>query len=524
MANILHIFFSLTVGGAARTSIATAHRCAQLGPYRPSLAVLSLQDTDPRAIEFALRHGFSVPPIKSRADLFAAMSEADIVQVNWWQSPLMDDFLRSEMPPCRLLGWFHCAGKFAPQRVTEELVDLMDRAVAGSPFTYEQDAFVTLSPEERRARTALVNGGADFERLGTVAPRAHDRFTVSYVGTVSPTKMHPEFVNMSAAIPVPGLRVTVCGGPGAPALKQAASEFPPEIAARFDIRGYVEDVAPVFAETDVFGYPLCEDTYAASELVLQEAQYAGIPAVVFPHGGLSRLVIDGYNGIVVRSSVEYAEAIAYLYHNPSERLRLGENAKHFAHQMFGVDRAAPRMVKIYEELLTEPKRTRSFGSLRQSVSFPSALPHDRFLGAERFIVSGGGTLPDYFTSYTSDSFSDLLASESKIQHASSLMRLAGVLPYQGFFPHDPFLRLWAGLVEFGARNYDLACNFFSSVLNAPLGTHSWRTLYYLLVAARKGQFHDVARGAQEALQVACPEHEQLLAQCALPEEFSAPQE
>ena len=43
---------------------------------------------------------------------------------------------------------------------------------------------------------------------------------------------------------------------------------------------HAEDVRPVLAQLDVFGYPLDADTSATGELSLQEAMHAGIPPVV----------------------------------------------------------------------------------------------------------------------------------------------------------------------------------------------------------------------------------------------------
>jgi len=49
-------------------------------------------------------------------------------------------------------------------------------------------------------------------------------------------------------------------------------------------------IKPVIETFDVYGYPLCADTYASGELNLQEVMYAGVPPVVFPYGGVKGLV------------------------------------------------------------------------------------------------------------------------------------------------------------------------------------------------------------------------------------------
>ena len=59
--------------------------------------------------------------------------------------------------------------------------------------------------------TAMVLAGAEFDRLQGLAPRAHERFQVGYIGTVDPVKMHAEFVDMSCTINVPGVKFVICG-------------------------------------------------------------------------------------------------------------------------------------------------------------------------------------------------------------------------------------------------------------------------------------------------------------------------
>lgn len=483
MARILNIIFAGTLGGAFRTMVATAKYSARGGGHTHALAVLSLPSTDPRAIEHAYMTGLEIPIVKTREDLHREIERADIVQINWWQHPEMDDFLRSNLPPCRLIGWFHCAGDRAPQVVTTELLDLMDMAVAGSFYTYEAPSFQGLSDEERSARTAMVNGGADFQRLENFTPRAHSGFRVTYIGTVDFIKLHPGFVRMSGAAQIPDVTFTVCGGPHHPLLKKQATDL--GIAERFDLRGFVAEVADVLAESDVFGYPIVEDTYAASELTLQEAMYCGIPPVVFAHGGIKRIVQDRETGMVVKNEQEYSRALEFLYRNPAERARLGGNAARYAREHFGAERWAPKMNEVYERVLSRPKQTRAWGSGRRSLIIDKLLPHPRFSGAERMLESLGHDMGPFRTSYLSNSIDELLTCERKIMEASVLMRRSAVLPYSGYFPNDPFLKLWAGLVQIYTGDPDKAAFALKDALHGDLGPHTWRVLWYLARAAEQ---------------------------------------
>ena len=103
----------------------------------------------------------------------------------------------------------------------------------------------------------------------------------------------------------------------------------------------MEDIRSVLESLDVYGYPLCPDTYAAAELNLQEAMFAGLPVVTFPHGGIGKLVQHGETGMLVNTPEEYAQAIEQLYQNPAERARLGApTALGFAQRYWGAESAA----------------------------------------------------------------------------------------------------------------------------------------------------------------------------------------
>ena len=101
-----------------------------------------------------------------------------------------------------------------------------------------------------------------------------------------------------------------------------------------EIRGYVEDIRAALEEFDIFGYPLIEDTYATSEKALQEAMWAGIPPVVFAHGGVRCLVEHERTGLVVETEDEYARAIERLAGDPDLRRRLGDEARRFIRAAF----------------------------------------------------------------------------------------------------------------------------------------------------------------------------------------------
>lgn len=489
--HIVHVIHSLTLGGAARTMIATAKYSRQLGPFRHSLVMLDLKHSDPKAAEFALAEGMEFLVARTREEVLDVIKDADIVQINWWQHPEMDAFLRSELPPARLLGWIHVAGDSAPQVLTDELVDRLDLVVGGSSYTYFAPSIWRLPTEERLQKSDFVIGGADFQRLSNFKKREHRGFNVGYNGTVNPTKMYNRFVPLHQGLKIPGLKVIVCGGDFHLILREEAEKL--GIGEFFDFRGYTHDISDVLAELDVYGYPLCADTYAASELNLQEAMYAGIPSIVFPHGGIKTLIINEFNGLVVRTEREYREALTYLFHHPEERERLGRNAAFFAREMFGAERNAPKMNRLYEKLLQTPKKQRSW---------PKKEP---LSGALKFVESLGEYAGAFSESLWGTKLEELLAAEAKIIQSSPLMVKAGIMPYLGAFPENPHLQLWSGLGLLGIDEGFQGAEHLLQAERLGLFPFPFRVYWYLSLIADEYGDYELKASALERLKELAPD-------------------
>jgi D-inositol-3-phosphate glycosyltransferase len=98
--------------------------------------------------------------------------------------------------------------------------------------------------------------------------------------------------------------------------------------------------------------------YESFGMVALEAMACGTPVVASQVGGLAFLVQDGVTGftVPVDEPQALADRLITLIQDAPLRKRMGEQAAAFARE-YGWDKIAPRIVKLYEELLearTEP--------------------------------------------------------------------------------------------------------------------------------------------------------------------------
>ena len=485
---VLHIIQWHCLGGAARGMIATAKYSAQLNNIQHR--IVSLKEAFPKATELAHQAGIPVISAPDRETLTSELEHADIVHVHFWNNPQMYEFLKSELPPMRLLMWFHVAGDSPPQVITKELVHLADVVVPCNPYSYQLPIFNSLPAEVKFNKVSMVYDAADFERVSGIVFKPHNTFNVGYIGALNSSKMHPRYIQMSAAVNIPNIQFIVCGGGenNIKLLKQQAQTLGAE--QKFDFCGFVEDVKSVIETFDVYGYPLCEDTYAAAELNLQEVMYAGVPPVVFPHGGVKQLIIHNYTGFLVHSEAEYKEAIEYLYHHPEERKRLGNNAREYARQIFGAKNAAKALNPIYERLLNQSKCKREWGISRETslldepISLVDILTSSQSLsGAEQFIQSLGYTAPQFSISLYSKNLQEVLKADLEISNSSTLLYggEGGLFQYKNYYQEDGYLNLWSGLVLQRLKQHSQAISSFQAALN--FDCDRWRVAWYLAQSA-----------------------------------------
>jgi glycosyltransferase involved in cell wall biosynthesis len=479
---VVHVTSSLSGGGAARALLTLTPASAARDHAEHS--ILSLGPAAPAMAERARTRGVAVVEEPDRASLLRELGRADVVVVEFYNTPELYEFLRSELPPMRVV-LSSCVNGIAPPHIlTRDLVDFADLVVATGPEPGRTlgEAFPVIpSPLDP---TRLVYG----ER------GEHGAVNVGYVGTVDPTKLHPRYVELCDAVTSPDAHFVVCGfGDGFRALARRARDL--GIEGRFTLCGYVEDVGSLYSRLDVLGYPLCDGTSVTSDAVVREAMYCAVPPVVL-RNGLEHVVKHQRTGIVADDEAAYVHAIDSLCADRSLRLRLGAAARVEARASWPPARIAMRWQEQYSIVMHRPKRERALGS--------RALR-----GAAAFIHSLGPYAPQFATSATSDDSAALLAADELIAESHPILASAsagGVLHYRRHYPDDPLLSLWSGLVFARTARDALAIAEFTRAIRQGLG--HWRAELYLAGAAtRLGQAElaaaALARLPAEAAAFAC---------------------
>lgn len=205
-------------------------------------------------------------------------------------------------------------------------------------------------------RIHVIHNGIDTSAYGgrNARNRVRAEFGISTTAPVSgivamlrPEKDHETFLRAARGVVdrIGDARFVVVGdGPLRAELVRRATELGLERCVVFT--GWRADVADVLEALDVS--VLCSTDVETFPLSLLESMASGLPLVGTRVGGVSEMIAEGHNGILVqpRAPLELAAALMRVLQDPATAQRWGRASRQRAEREFGVQ----RMVERYEEL------------------------------------------------------------------------------------------------------------------------------------------------------------------------------
>jgi glycosyltransferase involved in cell wall biosynthesis len=109
-------------------------------------------------------------------------------------------------------------------------------------------------------------------------------------------------------------------------------------------------IPDIFRKASLF----CLPSYGEGTPVsIMEAMSCGLPVIATRVGGIPDIVMHNQTGLLIDKGniQELTEAIQFLFWNPVELNRMGNNARAFADEHFDGEKCTDRLVKLYEELI-----------------------------------------------------------------------------------------------------------------------------------------------------------------------------
>lgn len=438
MKKVLHVTAHLGGGvGSVLSAVAIQAKKAR-SPFMHQ--ILQLEPTEnPHFPNICAANGIPLY-LAGKDDTIQKLSEADLVQIEWWHHPLTMRFMHELLGriSCRLLVWSHISGCTYP-RLPAAFATIPDTFLFSTPFSLNNPSWTDTQRKTIRENSSVVASSAG-SFGATLKKIPHDGFHIGYVGFLGYSKTHPEYVRFCQAVDLPDVHFTVVGDTsfGAAMINDVTHAG---LRSRFTFTGYSTHVQQELAKFDVFGYPLNPNHTGTSENALLEAMAAGIVPVVLNQCAEKYLVQDGVNGITVNNPKEYGDAMRYLYTHPQKREQMGENARRTVRSRYTIENTVQSLDAAYSCIAVRPKRTHPVES-----AFGRA--------AHEWFLSCCGDFADSYRLWlhpeTQRDPAALSRAEQAIELSASVVggqSKASLRQYARYFPQDRVLSAWRGILD-----------------------------------------------------------------------------
>jgi glycosyltransferase involved in cell wall biosynthesis len=351
--NVLHIIPRWIGGGPERHLIELARQDKLQGlAINRRVIVLDRPISAPLLVA-ARKFGMTIVSQRWGDALDHEFEEIDIVDVTYWNHPLISQLLSRSLPECRVVFQVAVAGNTLPQIVSPELTTYADAWVLSAP-----NGFGASHLENQHSLVENIPAIADMSRLDKYQSKTHEGVRASYLGSLAPTKLHAGLPNIIAQVDR-SVRFDLFGDADTFTIQQLSSRLELyEVADRVFVHGHVEDIAEALSETDIFVHPLNPHSYATSEKSLQEAMWLGLPPVMLTGTAADGWLEHGVNGYLASDETSFAEIVNDLAFNTLTRRSIGLAAQSYARKHFDPQKNARRIYEVYQKTMSVPKRAR----------------------------------------------------------------------------------------------------------------------------------------------------------------------
>ncbi|MDD5680768.1 MAG: glycosyltransferase [Candidatus Omnitrophica bacterium] len=192
-------------------------------------------------------------------------------------------------------------------------------------------------------------------------PHKKKDFTIGIISRITPIKGHADLLRAAAILfrKTPNIKVLVVGDapPNKPRYKEELEVLTRQmgISTIVDFMGSRSDIPEILSKLDVLVLPT--RTPEAFGRVIIEAQAVGVPVVATGVGGITDIIRDGENGLLVfpEDPHSIADAVTRLLKDPELGRSLARKARREVEEKYSLQPMVEKTLKVYEEALALKK-------------------------------------------------------------------------------------------------------------------------------------------------------------------------
>jgi len=375
-------------------------------------------------IKLIIAAGYQVIVEPDEQHLKQLITDADIVQLEWWRHPTtISALLKCCHLPMRLMVWCHVSGLYN-EIIPEALLEISLRFIMTSACTYQAESIQTML-ETNNEKLAVIHSNNGLEHWPrSAACQLQKPLSVGYLGSFNFAKLHPDYIYYLSKVELTPFTVTMIGDDlHADTLMAQAKRLGRTDLLMFS--GYIHDVAKSLDKINVLAYLQNPRHYGTNENALLEAMAMGIVPVVLNNPAECEIVEHGKTGLVVNDQASFAEAIQWLQQHPQKRIEIGENAAAFVRQRHAPGKMQRAFDEQYNFVMQTQKQIIAFDNIFGETPaqwFLSCQQHAELFKNDGFVVS-----PE----------------DDYLRHSMMEETKGSALHFHRYFPQDELLAKWA---------------------------------------------------------------------------------
>lgn len=361
MAKVLHITPHL--GGGVGKAIAGLMKQVQCCDQSFIHKIVCLEKPEKsQFIEKIINYGCNIVYCPNHNELCQEIIESDIVQIEFWNHPVLFRALCTVvLPVMRLTIWYHNSGLFYPQ-IPLSLISQSDRFVFTSECSFLSPNIKNCAEEIKEKLTFISSGGGLNHLPLANACQIKKPLQAGYFGSLNFAKLHPDFVSFLAQVKLPNFSVRLIGDETnkSTLINQCSQINNPNL---LEFRGYTEDIQTELSQINVLIYLLNPSHYGTAENALIESMAMGIVPIVLNNPAEQYIVEHEVTGFIVENSEHLADVIHNLAENPSLRFAMSQRCSHLVKQKYKYENSYRLFCEHYRNLLNSNKKTVNFKSV-----------------------------------------------------------------------------------------------------------------------------------------------------------------
>lgn len=174
-----------------------------------------------------------------------------------------------------------------------------------------------------------------------------------HVGQFSTEKNHPFLLESFKKVVAihPNVKLLLIGeGKNMSVTRQLVADH--QLENNIIFTGHKENVQEILAGCDIF---ILGSTVEGVPGAILEAALQGLPSVAVKVGGVGEVVINGKTGILIdkHDPSDFSIALIHLIEHSTFRKFLGQGARDFVYEQYGLQHCAEEFIQLYEESLAD---------------------------------------------------------------------------------------------------------------------------------------------------------------------------